>query len=267
MIKKEISREDLQKELDEIYTPLEEAKVEIWRRWNDKALRKKVEEFLNNDIPESLRSSPRAVLSRQIQSPNFETLQFLELTKDIGLAMTFFEYSCDKFVTKNDDKYYLGRLYFYGGTGKKGGRKLSSFKVMDIDKYDGKPLLDIETFWGEKFVDFHGKLFRSLVSDANICDVAENYRRNGRVADKYYSYYLAMFMCHGILFENYLLSENYRDLTKNIFLPSFKKIWKIFGLKPLIVRLIPDGKENDVFWRYYPQYLENKISDIMNKNK
>ncbi|MDR3559494.1 MAG: hypothetical protein P4L58_03780 [Candidatus Pacebacteria bacterium] len=34
---------DLRKELLEIYTPLSVAKEEIWRRWNDKELRKKVE--------------------------------------------------------------------------------------------------------------------------------------------------------------------------------------------------------------------------------
>jgi hypothetical protein len=31
-------------DIDTIYTPLEEAKEEVWRRWNDKALRAKVEE-------------------------------------------------------------------------------------------------------------------------------------------------------------------------------------------------------------------------------
>jgi hypothetical protein len=32
--------------LDDIYTPLEEAKEEIQRRWEDKELKKKVEEYL-----------------------------------------------------------------------------------------------------------------------------------------------------------------------------------------------------------------------------
>jgi hypothetical protein len=40
--------------LENFYTPLSEAKREIWRRWNDKALRKKVEEFLDGDVPKML---------------------------------------------------------------------------------------------------------------------------------------------------------------------------------------------------------------------
>ena len=33
-------------DIKEIYTPLSVAKEEIWRRWNDPVLRKKVEDFL-----------------------------------------------------------------------------------------------------------------------------------------------------------------------------------------------------------------------------
>ncbi len=38
-------------DIKEIYTPLSVAKKEIWRRWNDKELRKKVEDFLGGDMP------------------------------------------------------------------------------------------------------------------------------------------------------------------------------------------------------------------------
>lgn len=37
-------------DIKEIYTPLSVAKKEIWRRWNDKELRKKVEDFLGGDV-------------------------------------------------------------------------------------------------------------------------------------------------------------------------------------------------------------------------
>ena len=42
-------------DIKDIYTPLSVAKKEIWRRWNDKELRKKVEKFLGGDIPEVFR--------------------------------------------------------------------------------------------------------------------------------------------------------------------------------------------------------------------
>ena len=42
-------------DIKDIYTPLSVAKKEIWRRWNDPVLRKKVEEFLGGDVPEVLK--------------------------------------------------------------------------------------------------------------------------------------------------------------------------------------------------------------------
>ncbi len=78
----------LRKEVEKIYTPLSVAKEEIWRRWNDKELRKKVEDFLGGDIPEVFKKEPRATIFRYIATPNLEfkfaliNLINLELTKN-----------------------------------------------------------------------------------------------------------------------------------------------------------------------------------------
>ncbi|NTW13592.1 MAG: hypothetical protein HGA31_00985 [Candidatus Moranbacteria bacterium] len=254
---------ELRNELDEIYTPLEEAKEEIWRRWNDKQLRERVIGLLGGDIPDVMREAPRAILSRQIPSPNFETLHFVEMTKDIGIRPAFFKYNNDKFVTKNEDKYYLAKMYFLNGIGKNGGRKLSSLKAIDIDRFDGKFLIDIRTLWGEGFIDFHDRVREMIIPSIDTCDISGNYERNGGIASKYYSYYITLFVCHGILFENYLLKEAYGCLTSDILLPAFKNIVESVGLKPLIVRLVPSESEEDVYWRYYPEIVENRINDII----
>jgi hypothetical protein len=44
-----------------MYSTLEEAKEEIWRRWNDASLREKAAEFLG-EVPEALRNGPCAVI-------------------------------------------------------------------------------------------------------------------------------------------------------------------------------------------------------------
>lgn len=211
-------------ELDDIYTSLAIAKKEIHRRWNDKKLKKKVESFLKSDIPDVLTKSPRAVLSRHVSSPNFELLYFLDSSKKIGLKPLCLEYTKDKFVTKNWDKYYLGRMFFFEGTGKKGGSKITSLKVVDFDQYDGKKFSNIRTIWGESMIKFHHSLLCSKISSDNIFDMSCNYKRNGGRASEYYNYILSLFICHGVLFENFLLSDIYDDLTKNILLPSFKKV-------------------------------------------
>ncbi len=73
----ELSEEQLQAEVNKIYTPLSVAKEEIWRRWNDKALRKKVEDFLGVNLPEPFKNEPRAVMLRYIATPNFEASFFI----------------------------------------------------------------------------------------------------------------------------------------------------------------------------------------------
>jgi len=52
-VKTDENKKKKEEEVDikEIYTPLSVAKKEIWKRWNDKALRKKVEDFLGGDLP------------------------------------------------------------------------------------------------------------------------------------------------------------------------------------------------------------------------
>lgn len=68
--------EEMTLKLEDIYTPLKEAKEGIWRRWNDKELRAKVEEFLGGDVPEFLRDEPKAYLARQLVTPNFSFFRF-----------------------------------------------------------------------------------------------------------------------------------------------------------------------------------------------
>ena len=95
----------------EIYTPLEEAKEEIWKRWNNEILRKEVEEFLG-EVPEVFKKEPRACLGRQILSPNYEYLRFLDLVQGIDLKPLCLEYLEDMFITTNKDKTYLAKMAF-----------------------------------------------------------------------------------------------------------------------------------------------------------
>ena len=57
MNEKKIDEKTEEFDIKDIYTPLSVAKKEIWRRWNDKELRKKVENFLGGDLPEVLKKS------------------------------------------------------------------------------------------------------------------------------------------------------------------------------------------------------------------
>lgn len=255
-------RRDSRKKLNGIYTPLSVAKKEIWKRWNDKKLRKRVEASLKGDFPEMFKDSPGAVISRQVLSLNFELLRFLQMSNIIELKPVAFEYLQDKFITKSIDKYYLGRLFFYGEKGKRAGNLLSTLKVIRFNRSEGKKICDLKTIWNGNLVDFHHKLAYCLDSNISREDISDYLKRNGNVASKYYTYYFSLFICHGVLFENFLLEDSQTDFTKNVVLPSFEKVQAKFGLKPLIVPLVPFEDEEDLYWRYYPKFLKSKLQGL-----
>jgi len=99
-------------DVKEIYTPLSIAKKEIRKRWNDKELRKKVEDFLG-EIPEIFKKEPSAVLARHVTAPNSEFFHFLELVRLTSLKPVNLEYLKDKYVSCNPAKLYLGKMCFF----------------------------------------------------------------------------------------------------------------------------------------------------------
>ena len=249
------------KSLIDIYTPLSEAKEEIWRRWNDKELRKKVEEFLNHGILKKFEDAPKAVLSRYIATPNFELLYFLDSARTIDLEPLCFEYYDDKFVGKNDLKYYLCKLYFDMGEGKRGGRKTDCFKVVDFDKLEGKRFSDIRTLENKSLIDFHHDMLSKIDQNINFqtIDFSDWFNKTRNESEYYYLYYLALFLCHGILFENFLVNKEEKDFTENKVLPSFYKLEEMFGVRPLIVPLSYFADEAHQHWQHYPESFKKHI--------
>jgi len=261
-MKKKNKDKDNAFDIRSIYTSLPEAKEEIWRRWNDKELRGKVEEFLNGDVPKKLREKPRAVLARHVASPNNEFMRFLDFSKSIGVEPVCLEYLADKFRAENEDKYYLGKLFFCNGLGKKQGRKTNVAKEINFGEAEGKKFSKIKTISGEDFIGFHHRLLEGAVKDYRkiIHDESEWIIRNGKNPSIFYEKFLSIFICFGLLFENYLLNKNEKEFTNRIVIPAFNKIHEKFGVKPLIVKIYTTDSENDPFWRYYPGDIEKSLN-------
>jgi hypothetical protein len=245
-----------------IYTPLEDAKEEIWRRWNDKKLRKKVEDFLDGNIPEPFQKEPRAVLARPITTPDIEHMYFLELCKQLNLNPCSFEYAEDKFYTINADKLALAKMSFYCGKNEQGKDKIDIKKIINFKKSEGQKIKEIETLWGENFIDFHHKILKASASRVELFDGSDWYRSMGKNASEYYPYFLAIFICNGVLFENFLSDEVEGKFTYNVVLPAFRKIETLFGIKPLIFPAIPVKAIDEQSWWCYPKFVRNLVGNI-----
>jgi len=246
--------------VDDTYSTLEEAKIEIWKRFNDQLLRKEVEAFLGT-FPLSLlpyRNTPIAWHAVHVVSPDISLHHFVKLAEEIQLPPVVSQHLEDKFCPENKVKYHLGKLCFYEGIGKHGGQKTSYFRAINLDGWRGKSLNEITTLWGENFVDFHHSVLLSSKINNKIktFEFYEWRASNANKIDQFYVQFLSLSLCHGVLFDNYLTNGTEADFSNNIYLPAFEKVQSLFGVKPLVVRLAPKESEEDLYWYCYPNYLK-----------
>lgn len=240
-----------------VYTPLSEALRLLDERQKDPKLLVKVEKLLKGEIPFFLKKNKCGVLGRQIATPNHETKMFIKITKENNLFPVFFEYYDDKFTSNNNYKHSLGQLQLQTkGFDKYGDYRFEKITIIDFNKYNGKKLRDTKTLWGEFLIDFHKRLFSEqdfALKDLYFYDGSEWFKKHGgQKAISFYTNFLSLFLCHGILFENFLTSKDEDgEFTKNIFLPALEKVINLTGVKPLIIPIGPLDIENDNFWFHH----------------
>ena len=247
-----------------VYTPLSEAIQILKERQKDDNIKKRIEDLLNGDIPEPLRKIDRYGISgKQVATPNFDTRWFIELTKDHGLKTFFLEYHSDKFTSNNFFKHSLGQLRIHNNFNKHGDNIEEKMTIVDFNKCNGRCLKDIHTLWGEPLVAFHKRLFDvynfSTRDEFIFYDESGWLKRNGTTPEKYYERDLLLYIYHGILFENFLLTGSDGEFTENILLPAFEKVFNLTGLKPLIVPIPPMEVEEEAHWFSYDKKIRPNI--------
>lgn len=247
----------------DIYTSLEEAKQELYRRWNDNDLRKEVAASIGTE-PSLLTEEPKACLSRFITTPNFELFKFLELTYQIELKPVFIEHANDLFYSGNLDKRARGKLHFFFKRDKRGEAIYARRRIVDFYKYDGKPLRSVQTLWNESLIDFHHRLLLNYpMTNLEIFDMSNWCSVNGGKAKEYYCCFLSLFICNGVLFENFITNEEDERFSESVVFPALKSIFERFGLKPLVVPLLPHDEASDIYWCSYSSELEAIILTAM----
>lgn len=247
---------DKKKFEDFVYTPLDVAIKELKRRREDSELDILIKKHGFQETPGAVKGKMKAVLFRQLSTPNYETRRFLSLvhlTEELDPLM--WEFYDDKFTSNNEWKHSLGKVKFFFGMGKKGGSKIDNVNVIEFNESVGKPIKDVKTVWGQRLVDFHHELFYKTYKGINkdaFFDASGWFRNNGVSASGYYSPFLSLFVRDAILFENFTLNNKELSFTKDVFLPAFIEVYRKTGCKPLIVALEPTELEDEQFWMCHP---------------
>jgi hypothetical protein len=249
---------------DFIYTSPNDAVKELKRRRADTDLQKKIREYLGDDIPEFISKELHIVLFRHITTANTEVDRLIELSKELELTPISLEYNQDKFVAFNPDKYSL--LYNSIKVGKKddGEDRLYRVKIADINTFQGKPFTEIKTLWGENLIDFHHKILTTRYPDFSnkFFDISKWLHDHGERAKYYYEKFLVLLLQNGILAESFEFKGDEGKFMDTVFLPAFKKVEELFGIKPLVIQLAPETYQQDPTW-WYPK---EEIKTIINQH-
>lgn len=246
--------------IDALYTPLDEALELLRERRADENLRAAVADFHRIHPPDFLPDVPCAFWFRHISTPNHEFELFASTTNATGMQPICFEYSNDIFVAYNRDKYRLCRPLF------KAPNHNYSPRITNICEIGGQRLCDITLSNGVSLLEFHHAMLDEAFPgfEHNLRDFSlwfSSARRNGYA----YLHYLALFVWNGILFENFIAADpGERRFARERVVPSYAKAIEIFGVKPLIVRLLPADTENDEHWRAHPGALHSVALDLLN---
>lgn len=238
-----------------VYTPLSEAVKILEERQKDKELVKKIEDLLGGDIPEPLRKLDRyGINSKQVATPNHDTIWFLKLCEQYDLKSFFYEYLDDKFVSNNSFKHSLGQIRINNGQNKNGEYNLEKITIVDFNKYNGKSLKDVFTLSNKPLIQTHREIFSFLKLNLDnyiFFDGSDWLKKQGGDAKIYYKKDILLYICHGILFENFILSGEDKKFSEEILLPAIENCIKLTGLKPLIVPIPPMDIEEEEFWISY----------------
>lgn len=237
-----------------IYSSLEEAIYLLEARRQDDELKRKIASYIGCALPECLLETPRALLFRQVATPNFETLRFFHNLSGKKIAPLILEYSNDKFTSRNPLKHALGKLRFID-VDMRGQIRIQKETILDFNTNEGRKIAEVNTVWGQSLIDFHHKFFKSAlaVNGDFSFDASGWFSKAGGVACNYYSKYLTLFLQNAVLFENFVLTDNEeRKFIASVFLPSYFEIFEIFGIKPIIVPLLSLEDESSREWTFYP---------------
>jgi hypothetical protein len=131
----------------------------------------------------------------------------------------------------------------------------------------GRPLRELQTFWGQSLASFHHELLTHALNGNEhpvVFDSSPHYERAGGSAAAYYRNFLfRLCIADGILVEDYLLSGKERAFTRDVVFPAFDAVSTEFGMRPLIVSLTPPEEEDAPHWFWYPGELKAFVQERM----
>ncbi len=235
-----------------LYTDLIVAQKTLRLRQLDEKLKLELQIFWGKNKPPFIHSDhePSFYFSRPIATPNYETALFVDICKHHQARATLLEFP-GKFVSRNREQMHSVQLRVRDSKKPTVKYKIS---LIDINQWSGKPFESIYTQMGVSLRDFHHHFFWRKYSEVpiKVVEITDWFMSSRWAYKHYYMSFLSIFIVEGILMENYLLDDpgEYIFFQERVY-PSFLELESIFGIKPLIVSLLPFETEAKTSWLEY----------------
>ncbi len=235
---------------------------ELLERERDKQLEEYVEKSLPDGLPDAMKGHKTFALFRHLATSNYEIHRFAMVADAFPeFKPLILEFAEDKFNDRNEWKYFLGKLRFHKGVDKHGQPIVEHLGIINFNESNNKPISSLHTHWGERFVDFHHRLFNTSFPQLkdNVYDLSDWLKNIAPSAKEYYKTFFTLFLRDGILFENFIPEGKEFTFTRDVILPALLEIQEETGKKPLVVALEPTDIEGDQFWLSHPHAVKSSI--------
>ncbi len=248
------------------YTSPNEARKVLHERQKNGVKKKVMDWFMERgyDLLFPTTIPDMAVLARYVATARYEDVVFKLMAENAGLTPFWMEYTGDKFVTCSSGKRSLLYPFMCDGRGKRGGFRLKKQRLANPHRWDGNPISSIVLDDGTPLVEWHHRRQDAIFGKVFRHDATPWFKRFDG-AKEYYPFYLAFFVAHGVLFEDYHGGESGDRLdlfTTDVFEPAFSRVTEEIGYSPIIVPL-PwwDGLQ------YYPENKDWQHHDVIDVAK
>lgn len=232
-----------------MYCDPSKAIEELARRRKDAGLRKAIDDYLGIGLPVGWpEGKPIATINRYVASARLEDMVFAQAAMSLGFHPYWPTYHAERYMSTNPEKvsYLRPRVLL---------PKLQVARrwlVADHGSLEGTPLGQIQVS-GAGLQLAHDEV-RSAVMPPSVAsssfDISEwnhaqavrfGARPDGRLAPHYYYAVMALYLCNGVLFEDFDGGPNAGSglarFVGEVLQPALRTVKGHFGLSPLIVRL------------------------------
>jgi hypothetical protein len=196
---------------------------------------------------------PRAILFRQIATPNYELRRFLRLCARSDYAPVILQYHADRMSCHNTFKRSLVAPMFLEGISRNGQPFFRRHHLINVETIERLRLSEVVVA-GRSLPDVHTNLLRIALPNDTFqlvegSSLLSSYPAGAR------DYYVDLFAALGsdlLLLEDFMTDDEEAGFFDRVVRPAFDTACSILGKRPLVRRLCDNRRMPSPLWYAYP---------------